>query len=107
VHHKFVVVDFKGPDPTVYCGSSNLAFTPEQENGDNLITIRDKDAVTVFAIEAIRLVDHFHFFNQLSLEGKKSGQATMFLHDSASPQWFSHYYDSKDLLFLERTLLIK
>ena len=107
VHHKFVVVDFKGADPTVYCGSSNLAFGPEQKNGDNLITIRDKDAVTVFAIEAIRLVDHFHFFNQLTLEGKKSGKTTMSLHDSSAAQWFSHYYDPKDLLFVERTLLIK
>ncbi|HVU57506.1 MAG TPA: phospholipase D-like domain-containing protein [Puia sp.] len=107
VHHKFVVVDFKGADPTVYCGSSNLAFGPEQKNGDNLITIRDKDAVTAFAIEAIRLVDHFHFFNQLSLEGQQTGKTTLFLHDSSEAQWFTPYYDSKDLLFVERTLLIK
>src|SRR5207237_2165453 len=58
IHHKFVVVDFRGKDPVVYCGSSNLAFTPEQRNGDNLIEIRDPDAVTACAIEAIRLVDH-------------------------------------------------
>ncbi|HET7116720.1 MAG TPA: phospholipase D-like domain-containing protein, partial [Hanamia sp.] len=35
IHHKFIVVNFKGNDPVVYCGSSNLAFNPEQHNGDN------------------------------------------------------------------------
>ena len=37
MHHKFVVVDFKGKDPVVYCGTSNLAFGPEQKNDDNLL----------------------------------------------------------------------
>lgn len=63
IHHKFIVVNFKGNDPVVYCGSSNLAFGPEQKNGDNLLEIRDKDIVTAFAIEALRLVDHFHWRN--------------------------------------------
>ena len=31
IHHKFVVVDFKGTEPVVYCGSSNLAYNPETE----------------------------------------------------------------------------
>lgn len=42
IHHKFIVVDFKGDNPIVYCGSSNLAYIPEQRNGDNLIEIRDR-----------------------------------------------------------------
>ncbi|MBZ0203907.1 MAG: hypothetical protein K8I03_12885, partial [Ignavibacteria bacterium] len=64
IHHKFIVKDFKGTSPVVYCGSSNLAFGPEQGNGDNLLEIRDKDVVTCFAIEAIRLVDHFQWRNK-------------------------------------------
>ena len=63
IHHKFIVVNFKGKNPVVYCGSSNLAFGPEQKNGDNLLEIFDKDIVTAFAIEALRLVDHFHWRN--------------------------------------------
>jgi len=31
IHHKFVVVDFRGKESVVYCGSSNLAFNPEQK----------------------------------------------------------------------------
>ncbi len=107
VHHKFIVVDFKSDDPVVYCGSSNLAFGPEQRNGDNLIEIRDKDAVTTFAIEAIRLVDHFQWRDRLALTPQKGEQKPIYLHNSKEGHWYKKYYDSKDLMFMERTLLIK
>jgi phosphatidylserine/phosphatidylglycerophosphate/cardiolipin synthase-like enzyme len=100
IHHKFVVVDFKGKDPVVYCGSSNLAFGPEQKNGDNLIEIHDADAVTVFAIEAIRLVDHFHFRARTQKPDEMDLEAT-----TAQP-WHASYYDESDLHCVERTLLI-
>ena len=112
VHHKFVVVDFKGANPVVYCGSSNLAFGPEQHNGDNLIEIRDKDAVTVFAIEAIRLVDHFEFRNaqflaqQKAVKDNKKEPDPIHLHASNEENWINKYYDENDLKMVERTLLI-
>ena len=101
IHHKFVVVDFKGPNPVVYCGSSNLAFTPEQKNGDNLIEIRDRDAVTVFAIEAIRLVDHFAFRDR-----KQNPDEIDLHHGEEDPPWPDSYYDPEDLHSVERQLLI-
>src|SRR5260370_9512726 len=63
VHHKFVVCGFNGPDPVVFCGSSNLASGGEENNGDNLLTIRDKDIATGFPIEALSLVYHFNFLD--------------------------------------------
>jgi hypothetical protein len=66
VHHKFIVCGFNGTDPVVYCGSSNLAQTGETVNGDNLIAIHDEDVATVFAIEALLLVDHFDFLDRQS-----------------------------------------
>lgn len=107
IHHKFIVVDFKGSDPVVYCGSSNLAFTPEQNNGDNLIEIHDAGLATVFAIEAIRLVDHFQFFNRLSLAGKTDKPDTLYLHGTKESDWVSKYYDKNDLLCATRELLVK
>ncbi|MDV6329956.1 phospholipase D-like domain-containing protein [Asticcacaulis sp. 201] len=71
IHHKFVVCGFNGSDPTVYCGSSNLALKGEEVNGDNLLAIRDADVATVFAIEALGLVDHFNFLNGVA-KGPKS-----------------------------------
>ncbi len=106
IHHKFVVVDFKGENPVVYCGSSNLAYNPEQKNGDNLLEIRDKDVVTAFAIEAIRLVDHFSWLNRMVQEELSEDEMKLY-DDSEETKWYKKYYNPKDLKFLERTLLIK
>jgi hypothetical protein len=106
IHHKFVVVDFKGKNGVVYCGSSNLAYNPEQKNGDNLIEIRDEDVVTAFAIEAIRLVDHFHWRNKK--RGAKEKKEPLYLDDNKDKKsiWYQSYYNPDDLHYLERTLLI-
>ncbi len=106
IHHKFIVVDFKGMNSVVYCGSSNLAYGPEQKNGDNLLEIRDEDVVTAFAVEAIRLVDHFHWRNKKEKANKK--KEPLYLNDNKDPKkiWYKSYYNSDDLLYLERTLLI-
>ncbi len=106
IHHKFIVVDFKGEDPVVSCGSSNLAYTPEQKNGDNLLEIRDKDVVTAFAIEAIRLIDHFHWRNREMTDAKLK-KGVYLRDDSESKKWYASYYNKKDLLWLERTLLMR
>ena len=107
IHHKFIVVDFKGKQGVVYCGSSNLAFDPEQKNGDNLIEIRDEDVVTAFAVEAIRLVDHFQWRNK-ARTAEVSGTPVR-LNDLSDPEkiWYRSYYDARDLHYLERTLLVR
>jgi phosphatidylserine/phosphatidylglycerophosphate/cardiolipin synthase-like enzyme len=71
IHDKFVVCGLNGPDPVVYCGSSNLATGGEQANGDNLLEIHDADVATAFAIEALLLVDHYNFLDHFA--AKKSG----------------------------------
>ncbi len=97
IHHKFVVIDFKGKNPVVFCGSSNLAQLAETQNGDNLLEIRDADIVTAFAIEAIRLVDHFQFRNRIL-------KNAIYLYTT---DWYKNYYDANDLKCLERELLLK
>lgn len=102
IHHKFVVVNFKGADPVVYCGSSNLAFDPEQKNGDNLLEVRDKDVVTAFAIEALRLVDHFHWRNYEIKEDE------VFLDDlRLQSKWYAAWFKTGDLRCRQRELYIK
>lgn len=103
IHHKFVVVNFKGKDPVVYCGSSNLSFNPEQKNGDNLLEITDRDVVTAFAIEALRLVDHFHWRN------KELSDDEMNLDDlsSATKRWYNDWFTADDLKCRQRKLYIK
>jgi phosphatidylserine/phosphatidylglycerophosphate/cardiolipin synthase-like enzyme len=123
VHHKFVVCGFNQPDAVVYCGSSNLANGGEQMNGDNLLAIHDTDVATVFAIEALGLVDHFNFLDKYATSGKGStpskkktpslkkpssllAQAAVsagwFL--STSDRWTEPYFDPKDLKYADRIL---
>lgn len=66
-----------------------------------LIEIRNLAAVTVFAIEAIRLVDHFSFRDRIDNTDR------IYLQTSgATTPWYASYYDPEDLHFVERTLLI-
>ena len=76
IHDKFVVCGFNGKSPVVYCGSSNLATGGEENNGDNLLEIRDGEVATAFVIEALLLVDHYNFLDRYvaparSAKGKK------------------------------------
>lgn len=115
VHHKFVVCGFNGDDPVVYCGSSNLALKGEEVNGDNLLAIRDGDIATVFAIEALTLVDHFDFLDRTAkgpkpattktppaLKQQASAAAGWFL--GTTDAWAQKYFDGSDLHSVDREL---
>jgi len=115
VHHKFVVCGFNGPDPVVYCGSSNLALMGEQVNGDNLIAVRDGDVATAFAIEALGLVDHFDFLDRAAAVAGTKDKKPKFaskeqVADSAgwflptTDKWVAPYYDPNDLHCVDRQL---
>ena len=103
IHHKFIVVNFKGKNPVVYCGSSNLAFGPEQKNGDNLLEIFDKDIVTAFAIEALRLVDHFHWRNT-----KLKNTDHLYLDQlNSGKKWSDSWFNVDDLKYRQRKMYIR
>ncbi len=115
VHHKFVVCGFNGTNPVVYCGSSNLALGGEEANGDNLIAIHDGDIATVFAIEALDLVDHFDFLDRsASNAGVKPARikSASKQHQAAAAGWFLSttglwalpYFDPNDLHCVDREL---
>ena len=61
IHDKFIVIDFNSSDPVVFTGSSNLSSGGEKQNGDNLLAIYDRDIAIAYAVEAIRLFDHYNF----------------------------------------------
>lgn len=114
VHHKFVVCGFNGSAPVVYCGSSNLAIGGEENNGDNLLAIHDADVATVFAIEALGLVDHFNFLDKYAT-GRKGApsrpvanpqQGALDAHWYLTPSdaWVGPYFDSNDLRCIDREL---
>jgi phosphatidylserine/phosphatidylglycerophosphate/cardiolipin synthase-like enzyme len=103
IHHKFVVVDFNDSDPVLFTGSSNLSSGGEESNGDNLIAIYDRDVASAFAIEAIRLVDHYQFRAAMSLATK----ADPLRLRTDSEGWWKPYYDSSNLKAKERLLFAR
>ncbi len=105
IHHKFVVTNFNKSTARVYCGSSNLALGGEKDNGDNLLCIKDTDVATVFAIEALRLTDHYNFRSiqdkaEKSKENKEKKPAKL----DSSGKWVERFYDKNDIRNREREL---
>jgi phosphatidylserine/phosphatidylglycerophosphate/cardiolipin synthase-like enzyme len=113
IHHKFVVCGFNRPDAVVYCGSSNLAVGGELDNGDNLLEIRDPDVATVFAIEALQLVDHFQFLDRMGQRGadmkkipavKDAAAKAQHWYLPTSDGWKDAYYEHGNLRARDREL---
>jgi phosphatidylserine/phosphatidylglycerophosphate/cardiolipin synthase-like enzyme len=100
IHHKFVVVDFNDSKPVVFTGSSNLAAGGEKANGDNLLAIRDASIATAYAVEAVRLVDHYQF--RVAMRHATSSRPLVLKGDEA--RWWAPYYDETDAKFRDRHL---
>jgi hypothetical protein len=61
MHHKFIVIDFDKPTARVYLGSYNFSVPADRKNGENLLVIRDRRIAVSYAVEALRIFDHYHF----------------------------------------------
>jgi len=94
VHHKFVVTDFNGKSPKVFTGSSNMAAGGEKANGDNMILIEDRKVAIAYAIEALRMFDHFHFRVALKESDSKQEKLTLRKPPTSKDEktWFKSYY---------------
>jgi hypothetical protein len=99
IHHKFIVCDFNDRNPVVFCGSSNLAQGGETSNGDNLIAIYNREIATCYAVEAVRLFDHYRFRN---LHEKSTTRFPLIL--KSTDEWVKPYYDPASIKFREREL---
>jgi phosphatidylserine/phosphatidylglycerophosphate/cardiolipin synthase-like enzyme len=104
IHHKFVIVDFNGDEPHVFTGSSNLAAGGEEANADNLIHISDPDVASRYAVEAIRLVDHYHF--RAAMKDATEVQPLTLQGRDAEEKWWEPYYDDENVKYYERLLLV-
>jgi len=107
VHHKFLVTDFNGDRPTVFTGSSNMANGGEKANGDHLIRIEDRKIATSYAIEALRLFDHFHF--RVKTQASNSLETLRLAKPPAAggKTWFASYYRKGHVKERDRILFIK
>jgi hypothetical protein len=102
IHHKFIVCDFNGDHPVVFCGSSNLAAGGESQNGDNLLAISDRRVVTAYAVEALRLFDHFRF--RSLYEAHPTDNPLQLTRDAS---WTAPFYQPDTFVCRERGLLAR
>ncbi len=103
IHHKFVVVDFNDSDPVLFTGSSNLAEGGEEANGDNLLAIYDREVVSAYAVEAIRLVDHYAFRAAMS----QATTADPLRLKKQDEKWWARYYKAGSMRERERKLFVR
>ncbi len=105
IHDKFVVVDFNGDAPRVYTGSSNLSSGGEEANGDNLIELRGPEVASLYAVEAVRQIDHFHF--RAAMQGATPSGPLVLKGPDRWHEWVDPYYDPHDLKLLDRQLFAR
>jgi phosphatidylserine/phosphatidylglycerophosphate/cardiolipin synthase-like enzyme len=102
IHDKFIVIDFNDANPMVFTGSSNLADGGESQNGDNLLHISDPAVASVFATEAVRLVDHYYF--RAAVRAATKAQPLQLTACGGSPKWWLRDYDSSNMRNVQRQL---
>lgn len=94
MHHKFLVVDFDKATARVYLGSYNFSVPADTKNGENLLLIRDRRIAVSYAIEALRIFDHYHF----RVAQKEAKKAKTKLQLAKPPRktgekaWWAEYY---------------
>jgi phosphatidylserine/phosphatidylglycerophosphate/cardiolipin synthase-like enzyme len=98
MHHKFVVIDFDRPSARVYLGSYNFSNPADVKNGENLLLIRDRRIATSYAIEALRIFDHYHF--RVAQEQRKKAKKKLTLRlpprdPEDEPWWAEDYTDAR------------
>ena len=96
MHHKFLVVDFNKPTARVYLGSYNFSATADTKNGENLLLIRNRRIAVSYMIEALRLVDHYHF--RVAQQEAKTAKTKLQLAKPprlpGEEPWWSEYYSN-------------
>jgi phosphatidylserine/phosphatidylglycerophosphate/cardiolipin synthase-like enzyme len=100
MHHKFVVIDFDRPKARVYLGSYNFSNPADTQNGENVLLIRNRRIAVSYAIEALRIFDHYHF--RVVQEEAKKAQKKLTLakpprNAGEQPWWAEDYTNARKI----------
>jgi phosphatidylserine/phosphatidylglycerophosphate/cardiolipin synthase-like enzyme len=94
LHHKFLVVDFDKPTARVYMGSYNFSEPADLANGENLLVIEDRRIAVAYAVEALRIFDHYHF-RVARQQAKDENKPLVLARAPREPDelpWWDQYY---------------
>jgi phosphatidylserine/phosphatidylglycerophosphate/cardiolipin synthase-like enzyme len=100
MHHKFVVIDFDKPTARVYMGSYNFSQPADNENGENLLLIKDRRIAVSYMIQAVTLFDHYHFrvLQAKADASNKPIQLKKAPKSGQTPWWDEDYTDPRKIL---------
>ena len=100
MHHKFVVIDFDKPTARVYMGSYNFSKPADNENGENLLLIKDRRVAVSYMIQALTLFDHYHFrvLQAKADASNKPIQLKKAPKTGQKPWWDEDYTDPRKIL---------
>lgn len=100
MHHKFVVIDFDKPTVRVYMGSYNFSRPADNDNGENLLLIKDRRIAVSYMIQALTLFDHYHFrvLQAKADASKKPLQLKKPPKPGQKPWWDEDYTDPRKIL---------
>jgi len=91
------VLDFDKPTARVYFGSYNFSKAADEKNGENLLLVRDRRVATSFAIEALRIFDHYQF--RVKQQQAETAQKALRLKPAPATKserpWWSDWYSDK------------
>jgi len=93
MHHKFLVLDFDKPTARVYMGSYNFSGPADIKNGENLLLIRDRRIAVSYLVEALSMLDHYHFRVAQKEAKKKRKKLELALppRKSGDKPWWEEY----------------
>ena len=100
MHHKFVIIDFDKPTARVYLGSYNFSTTADTKNGENLLLIKDRRIAVAYVVEAVRIIDHYHF--RVAQQEAQNGQKNLHLkkpprNAGEKPWWDEDYRNARKI----------
>jgi hypothetical protein len=100
MHHKFLVIDFDKPTARVYLGSYNFSPTADTKNGENLLLIKDRRIAVSYVVEAVRIIDHYHF--RVVQQEAQDAQKTLHLkkpprQNGEKPWWEEDYRNAQKI----------
>jgi phosphatidylserine/phosphatidylglycerophosphate/cardiolipin synthase-like enzyme len=100
MHHKFVVIDFDKPEARVYMGSYNFSQPADNQNGENLLLIKDRRIAVSYMIQALTIFDHYHFrvLQAKADAANKPIQLKRAPKAGQKPWWDEDYTDPRKIL---------
>jgi phosphatidylserine/phosphatidylglycerophosphate/cardiolipin synthase-like enzyme len=82
-------------------GSFNFSGAADTSNGENLLLIRDRRIAASYAVEAVRLFDHYHF-RVAQLEAEQASKQLQLAKPprkpGETPWWSEDYSNARKIL---------